>query len=111
MRVFFCRHLRLTGKPVGLFSFVCLVSYLFCLKAGSIISSMSRLRKLPEPLSLCGPLAQAVLVFLLAMAGGRVQAQALWNAVGPAGGDARAFGAVPGEPNHLYLGTTNSWIY
>jgi photosystem II stability/assembly factor-like uncharacterized protein len=38
-------------------------------------------------------------------------AQASWNAVGPAGGDARAFAAVPGQPNHLYMGTTNSWLY
>jgi photosystem II stability/assembly factor-like uncharacterized protein len=37
--------------------------------------------------------------------------QALWTAVGPDGGDARVFAAVPGDPNHLYLGTTNSWIY
>jgi len=36
---------------------------------------------------------------------------AAWNAVGPAGGDARAFASAPGEPNHLYLGTTNSWLY
>jgi photosystem II stability/assembly factor-like uncharacterized protein len=34
-----------------------------------------------------------------------------WSAVGPAGGDARALAAVPGHPQHLYLGTTNSWIY
>jgi photosystem II stability/assembly factor-like uncharacterized protein len=34
-----------------------------------------------------------------------------WSIVGPAGGDARAFAAVPGEPDHLYLGTTNSWLY
>jgi photosystem II stability/assembly factor-like uncharacterized protein len=84
---------------------------MFCLKDGSIISSMSRLQKLSEPLSLRELVAQAVLVFLLAMAGGRLQAQTLWNAVGPAGGDARAFASVPGQPNHLYLGTTNSWIY
>ena len=38
-------------------------------------------------------------------------AQAPWITVGPPGGDARSFAAVPGEPNHLYLGTTNSWIY
>ena len=37
--------------------------------------------------------------------------QALWNSVGPPGGDARALVAVPGQPGHLYLGTTNSWIY
>lgn len=34
-----------------------------------------------------------------------------WLPVGPAGGDARAFGSVPGDPTHLYLGTTNSWLY
>lgn len=34
-----------------------------------------------------------------------------WIPVGPAGGDARAFASVPGQPNHLYLGTTNSWLY
>ena len=38
-------------------------------------------------------------------------AQAPWITVGPPGGDARSFAAVPGEPNRLYLGTTNSWIY
>ncbi|MGD0680513.1 MAG: transcriptional regulator [Terracidiphilus sp.] len=27
------------------------------------------------------------------------------------GGDARAFASVPGEPHHLYMGTTNSWLY
>jgi hypothetical protein len=40
-----------------------------------------------------------------------LQAQAPWSAVGPAGGDARAFATVPGQPHHLYLGTTNSWLY
>ncbi|HEY1987501.1 MAG TPA: transcriptional regulator [Terracidiphilus sp.] len=40
-----------------------------------------------------------------------LQAQTLWSTVGPDGGDARAFAAVPGQPNHLYLGTTNSWIF
>jgi photosystem II stability/assembly factor-like uncharacterized protein len=45
------------------------------------------------------------------LAGHTLCGQAAWNAVGPAGGDARAFAAVPGQPNHLYLGTTNSWLY
>jgi photosystem II stability/assembly factor-like uncharacterized protein len=40
-----------------------------------------------------------------------VQAQTPWTVVGPAGGDARALAAEPGRSNHLYLGTTNSWIY
>jgi photosystem II stability/assembly factor-like uncharacterized protein len=38
-------------------------------------------------------------------------AQAAFSVVGPDGGDARAFASVPGEPGHLYLGTTNSWLY
>jgi len=38
-------------------------------------------------------------------------AENLWTAVGPAGGDARAFAGVPGKLDHLYLGTTTSWIY
>lgn len=38
-------------------------------------------------------------------------AQAPWPLVGPFGGDARAFAAVPADSHHLYLGTTNSWIY
>ncbi len=35
----------------------------------------------------------------------------IFTVVGPNGGDARAFASVPGEPGHLYLGTTNSWLY
>jgi photosystem II stability/assembly factor-like uncharacterized protein len=51
------------------------------------------------------------LVLFTLAAGLRVHAQASWSAIGPAGGDARAFAAEPGQPNHIYLGTTNSWIY
>jgi len=38
-------------------------------------------------------------------------AQGSWSVAGPDGGDARAFAAAPGDPAHLYLGTTNSWLY
>jgi photosystem II stability/assembly factor-like uncharacterized protein len=38
-------------------------------------------------------------------------AQAPWTPVGPAGGDARALTAIPAQPNHLYLGSLDSWIY
>ena len=55
--------------------------------------------------------ARAIAIYLFALAGQGLPAQVAWSAVGPAGGDARAFAAVPGHPNHLYLGTTNSWIY
>ncbi|HUX45481.1 MAG TPA: hypothetical protein VMV57_12075 [Terracidiphilus sp.] len=53
------------------------------------------------------------LVLLFASASAQAQARSTepWAAVGPDGGDARAFAAVPGHPEHLYLGTTDSWIY
>jgi len=38
-------------------------------------------------------------------------AQSGWQSVGPDGGDARAFAVDPSNPAHLYLGTTNSWLY
>jgi photosystem II stability/assembly factor-like uncharacterized protein len=56
-------------------------------------------------------LAVSVFVFMGNLAAQTPASQVLWSAVGPAGGDARSFAAVPGQPNHLYLGTTNSWIY
>jgi photosystem II stability/assembly factor-like uncharacterized protein len=34
-----------------------------------------------------------------------------WVPVGPDGGDGRSFSADPSNDRHLYLGTTNSWIY
>ncbi|HEX4030990.1 MAG TPA: transcriptional regulator [Terracidiphilus sp.] len=40
-----------------------------------------------------------------------LQAQKPWTVAGPSGGDARSFASVPGQPDHLYLGTTNSWLY
>jgi len=35
----------------------------------------------------------------------------LWSSIGPNGGDARSFAAVSGEPQHLYLGGTDNWIF
>src|SRR5271166_548674 len=58
-----------------------------------------------------GPFAHISLLFLLLLAVSGLTAQAPWSAIGPEGGDARAFAAVPGQPHHLYLGTTNSWLY
>ncbi|MGB8028220.1 MAG: transcriptional regulator [Terracidiphilus sp.] len=40
-----------------------------------------------------------------------LRAENAWTVVGPAGGDARALAAFPGQPKHLLLGTTNSWLY
>jgi photosystem II stability/assembly factor-like uncharacterized protein len=56
-----------------------------------------------------GVFARFTLFILLAVSG--LAAQTPWRAIGPMGGDARAFAEVPGEPHHLYLGTTNSWLY
>ena len=53
----------------------------------------------------------AIVFCLIAHGGASAAAQSPWSAVGPAGGDARAFAAVPGQPSHIYLGTTTSWIY
>jgi photosystem II stability/assembly factor-like uncharacterized protein len=36
---------------------------------------------------------------------------ASWVPVGPDGGDGRSFAADPSNAQHLYLGTTNSWVY
>jgi photosystem II stability/assembly factor-like uncharacterized protein len=57
------------------------------------------------------PLSQIALLFLIGFAVLKLPAQSAWSVVGPAGGDARALAAVPGQPGHLYLGATNSWIY
>jgi photosystem II stability/assembly factor-like uncharacterized protein len=62
---------------------------------------------MPRPIQL----VQASVILLLILAAQRLAAQASWNAVGPAGGDARSFAAVPGQPNRIYMGTTNSWLY
>ena len=34
-----------------------------------------------------------------------------WFPFGPNGGDARALAGDPADANHIYLGTTNGWIY
>jgi photosystem II stability/assembly factor-like uncharacterized protein len=34
-----------------------------------------------------------------------------WHSIGPYGGDARSFAAVPGDPQHIYLGGTDNWIF
>jgi photosystem II stability/assembly factor-like uncharacterized protein len=43
--------------------------------------------------------------------GASAPASAAWSAVGPDGGNARAFAYDPSNPQHIYLGTTSSWIY
>ncbi len=72
---------------------------------------MSRMRICARLSSRCGSLAQAILFLLIVIGTQELSAQPFWRPVGPAGGDARAFAAIPAEAGHLYLGTTDSWIY
>ena len=70
---------------------------------------MNRLRIRFNYLFRVGVIARASFLVLFAVSG--LAAQTQWSPIGPMGGDARAFAAIPGEPLHLYLGTINSWIY
>jgi photosystem II stability/assembly factor-like uncharacterized protein len=72
---------------------------------------MNRLRSFPLKLRQLGIPVQLVSLFLCLLCLPALHAQAAFAVVGPDGGDARAFASVPGQPNHLYLGTTNSWLY
>ncbi len=57
--------------------------------------------------------AAAQNLFLIALLFGAfsLRAENAWTVVGPAGGDARALASFPGQPKHLLLGTTSSWLY
>jgi photosystem II stability/assembly factor-like uncharacterized protein len=72
---------------------------------------MSRLWICATSMSRRRPLTQAISFLIILAALQRLPAQPAWTPVGPAGGDARSLAAVPGQPNHLYLGTLDSWIY
>ncbi len=57
-------------------------------------------------------LSVAIAILLVPCLRGVAQsASSPWSAIGPYGGDARSLAGVPGQPGHLYLGTTNSMIY
>jgi photosystem II stability/assembly factor-like uncharacterized protein len=100
---------REAGRP---FHFYARSFFMFIFqKSGSFISSMSRLRICPDSIVRRGGLLLGIAVVLSVLLVPALAAQSLWNAVGPAGGDARSFAMVPGNPSHLYLGTTNSWVY
>src|SRR5580693_6490945 len=72
---------------------------------------MIRLRSFSLKLRQLGIAVQLVWLFLCLFCLPVLHAQGAFTVVGPDGGDARAFASVPGQPNHLYLGTTNSWLY
>jgi photosystem II stability/assembly factor-like uncharacterized protein len=73
--------------------------------------SMSRLRFFSTDSRRCRVSAQIFFIVISSFCAPRLLAQGSWSIVGPAGGDARAFAVVPGQPDHLLLGTTNSWLY
>ena len=72
---------------------------------------MNRLRSLPHFLNLRGFFVRFGALFALILAVAALRGQSGFRAVGPDGGDARAFAAVAGPAGPLYLGTTNSWLY
>ncbi len=49
--------------------------------------------------------------FAIGSAGAQTASAKPWTALGPNGGDARALAPDPKNPQHLYLGTTSSWVY
>ena len=66
--------------------------------------------------SLIGRILSSVslLLVLLPIPAGLAQEssqQPSWTPVGPDGGDARSFAPDPSNDRHIYLGTTNSWVY
>jgi photosystem II stability/assembly factor-like uncharacterized protein len=72
---------------------------------------MNRLRSFSLNLRRYASAAQLFSLFLCLICLPLLHAQTAWTVLGPDGGDARAFASVPGQPHHLYLGTTNSWLY
>ena len=72
---------------------------------------MNRLRYCLDFSAVHGRVAPILFLILCWTAQPSWAAQPLWSAVGPPGGDARAFAAVPGQSRHLHLGSTNSWLY
>jgi photosystem II stability/assembly factor-like uncharacterized protein len=56
-------------------------------------------------------LSSSFLVLALAPNQSTLAQSATWVPVGPDGGDGRSFAADPSNDRHIYLGTTNSWIY
>jgi photosystem II stability/assembly factor-like uncharacterized protein len=104
---------RLTGLPVSLFRVNGMeLAILNTLNLNRPLESSVRMNGLPISKSLpCARKLLALFLFVCGIGMRGAHAQSSWNVVGPSGGDARAFAAVPGDARHLYLGTTNSWLY
>ena len=113
MRLYLSQSLRLTGIPVNLIVFMGGTFFLFQTyrRKWGVQFCMDRLRISDSCLRWAGVFLLAIFSLILAAGCLPARAQSYWNAIGPAGGDARSFAAAPGERGRLYLGTTNSWIY
>src|SRR5271165_4819428 len=61
--------------------------------------------------SMQGNLLRSLLLLTVFSAQAALAASPAWLPIGPDGGDARSFAADASDPKHIYLGTTNSWIY
>lgn len=97
---------RLAGQPLAFQAF-----FRASIEVRESVRCMNLLRVCVDFLARSGRFVQALIAALLLIAGPGRAEQPFWNAVGPDGGDARAFAGVPGDPRHLYLGATNSWLY
>jgi photosystem II stability/assembly factor-like uncharacterized protein len=56
-------------------------------------------------------LSSSLVLLALSSSQSTLAQAASWVPVGPDGGDARSFAVDPSNDRHLYLGTTNSWVY
>jgi photosystem II stability/assembly factor-like uncharacterized protein len=56
-------------------------------------------------------LSSAFVLLSLSLTQPALAQSASWVPVGPDGGDGRSFAPDPANDRHVYLGTTNSWIY
>jgi photosystem II stability/assembly factor-like uncharacterized protein len=71
----------------------------------------SRLRKKTTMTYIGRTLSSAFVLLSLSLSQPALPQSASWVPVGPDGGDGRSFAPDPANNRHVYLGTTNSWIY
>jgi photosystem II stability/assembly factor-like uncharacterized protein len=75
-------------------------------KANSSVAMIKRMKRSTQR-----SFSLILLVLTALCTQGALAAETAWLPVGPDGGDARSFAADASNPKHIYLGTTNSWIY
>jgi len=97
---------RLAGWPLWFYAVIC--QPFFCLGAFFLKRSLKHLLFLQIVFCISVVAQQSPGV---QTSKGKATNSGVWKVMGPPGGDARAFASVPGQPDHLYLGTVNSWLY